>query len=240
MVTPRRASWAALCALPILAACTPPDPPPPRPVPAKLTAEPGAESDDPQAKAAARSDGLQGGKLVFEDSFDRAELGPDWTIKHEGEWLIDNGAVKPVKVAEEEARNQGLWLNKPLPDKVRVTFESKSLTRIGDTKCEIFATEPKHEGGYSIIFGGWNNTINAIARRGEHEAKRVTQSEFRRVEQGKTYTWTIVRTDHVVRWYIDGRFMVAYDDAEPVLGHYFGFNNWANDVRLDNLKVYEL
>lgn len=230
-------SWLALGCL-AEAGCTPPEPPPPRPAPPKVSE--GGEVDDPQAKAAARTDGLTGGKLVFSDNFDRTELGADWTVKHEGEWLLQDGQLKPVRLANEDERNQGLWLNQPLPPKVRVTFESKSLTKIGDTKCEIFGTEPKHESGYSVIFGGWNNTINAITRKGEHEPRRVTQSEFVRVEQGRTYTWTIVRTDGVLRWYVDGKFMIAYDDADPVRGSAFGFNNWANDVRIDNLKIFAL
>ncbi len=225
----------------LAAACTPPEPPPPRPAKAQEAVDqPGSLAEDPQAKHANRTDGLTGGTLVFEDQFERGEIGDQWTVKHAGEWTVDNGALKATVVAEEEARNQGLWLNKPLPAKVRVVFQSRSLSKVGDTKCEIFATEQKHEAGYSIIFGGWSNTINTITRRGEHEPTRVIQSEHQKVEQGRTYTWTVVRTDNAVRWYIDGRFMIAYDDAEAVRGTFFGFNNWATDVRFDNVQVYAL
>ncbi|MBM4342846.1 MAG: hypothetical protein FJ100_05665 [Deltaproteobacteria bacterium] len=229
-------------ALGALCACTPPEPPPPRPAaaraaPTELRTEPEA---DPQAAQAVRTDGLQGGTLVFEDHFDRADLGPDWLGKHAGEWILEGGEVKANRVQAEEVRNQGLWLQKPLPDKVRVTFRARSLSRVGDTKCEIFATEPRHEAGYSVIFGGWNNTINTITRLGEHEPRRVVQSDHQRVESGRTYAWTLVRTDHVVRWYIDGKFMIAYPDDRPVRGSFFGFNNWATDVRYDDLQVFAL
>lgn len=222
-------------------ACTPPEPPPPRPAKVQEPLDqPAGLAEDPQAKHAKRTDGLTGGTLVFEDQFERSEVGPEWQVKHAGEWTIDNGALKATVVAEEEARNQGVWLNKPLPAKVRVTFQSRSLSKVGDTKCEIFATEQKHEAGYSVIFGGWSNTINTITRRGEHEPARVVQSEHQKVEQGRTYTWTVVRNDNAVRWYIDGRFMIAYDDADAVRGTFFGFNNWATDVRFDNVQVYAL
>ena len=62
----------------------------------------------------------------------------------------------------------------------------------------------------------------------------------RAVERGRKYKWTVVRTDNVVRWYIDGRFMVAYDDKTAVRGKFFGFNNWLSDVRFDDLKVWRL
>ena len=43
-----------------------------------------------------------------------------------------------------------------------------------------------------------------------------------------------------VRWYLDGKFIVAYDDADPVKGHQFGWNNWATDVRFDDLRIFAL
>jgi hypothetical protein len=222
--------------------CTPPDPPPPRPPTPKKSAGVAAPvvAEDPQAIQGARTDGLTGGKLVFEDHFERQDPAPDWLVKHPGEWTIDDGWLHAHKVANEDERNAGVWLQKPLPDKARITFRSKSMTAVGDSKCEVFAEASKHESGYSVIFGGWNNTINTITRRGEHEQKRVVQSEPPKVVPGRVYTWTIVRNDDVVRWYIDGKFMIAYPDAEAVRGHYFGFNNWASDVMFDDVQVFEL
>lgn len=223
-------------------ACTPPEPPPPRPATPKKGAvtTPAEVPPDPQAALAARTDGLTGGKLVFEDHFDRADPAPDWLVKQTGEWTIDDGWLHAHTLPDENQRNQGVWMQKPLPDKVRIVFQAKAMSAVGDTKCEVFAEAQRHESGYSIIFGGWNNTINTITRRGEHEPHRVLQSNPQKVETGRVYTWTIVKTDSVVRWYVDGRFMIGYADADPVRGRFFGFNNWATDVRFDNVQVYEL
>lgn len=233
---------AATGTLVAVSACKPPPPPPPRPAP-KPAAEAAAEptpADDPQAKAAARKDGLSGGTLVFSDDFSAAALTDKWKVLHEGEWTLEAGELRANKVAEEEARNQGVWLQQPLPEKARIEFKARSLSKVGDTKCEVFATEPKHEAGYSVIFGGWSNTINTIARTGEHEPARRVQSPHVPVQPNKVYQWTIVRTDNVVRWYVDGQFMLAYDDPNPVKGTFFGFNNWATDVRFDDVRVYAL
>ncbi len=226
----------------LLLACTPPEPPPPRPPHPKAAAaaEPPVAPEDPQAKLAARKDGLTGGQLVFEDHFDRAEPAENWTVGHPGEWTIEDGWLHAHVVANPDERNAGVWLTRPLPEKTRITFKAMSKSASGDTKCEVFGELPKHESGYSVIFGGWNNTINTITRKGEHEQKRVVQSDPPKVVPGRVYTWTVVRTDDVVRWYIDGKFMLAYADSEAVKGHAFGFNNWASDVRFDDLQVFAL
>ena len=233
-----------LVAVLALAACVPPQPPPPRPTPAEIAAHASKPTTRSRPSAidrhAKRTDGLRGGDLIFEDHFDRPELGEKWTVKQPGEWVLESGKLTARNVPVYDDRNKGVWLNIQLPDKVRIEFDSRSTSETGDTKCEVFARNPIHEGGYSIIFGGWNNTINTIARLGEHEANRVVQRPHVPVIKDKTYTWAIVRTDHVVRWYIDGKYMASYDDANSVRGGHFGFNNWLTQVTFDNLAIYAL
>lgn len=230
-----------VCALPC--ACVPPQPPPPRPSEAEIAAR-SAKAAARQAivadKNASRTDGLKGGTLAFEDDFERADLGSDWQVLQPGEWQIKDGRLHANHVPVYDDRNKGVWLNKELPAKARIEFESLALDRQGDTKCEVFARSQSHESGYSLIFGGWNNTINTIARLGEHEAKRVVQRPHVAVQTNKTYRWTIVRTDNVVRWYIDDKFMIAYDDADPVQGRHFAFNNWLTKVSFDKVRIWAL
>ena len=228
-----------------LCACVPPQPPPPPPSEAEIAARSAQAANRGQAPTAAgkharRTDGLKGGTLVFQDDFERAEPGDDWTGLQAGEWQIKAGRLSANRVPVYDDRNKGMWLNKELPAKVRIEFEARALGDTGDTKCEVFARSKSHEAGYSIIFGGWNNTINTIARLGEHEPKRVVQRPHVPVKSETTYRWTIVRTDAVVRWYIDGRFMLAYDDADPVKGKFFGFNNWLTKVSFDTVRVWAL
>jgi len=233
-----------LCAS-IAAACQPPKPPPPRPTEAEIatrerTRQTRANQLSTDSKHAKRKDGLTGGSLVFEDNFDGPGLSDKWSVKLPGEWTVTAGELKANRVEVYDDRNRGVWLNVPLPEKTRVEFTARSLSKDGDTKCEVFATEQKHEAGYSIIYGGWGNTINTICRLGEHEPRRVVQVPHQRVERAKSYKWTIVRTDNAVRWYLDGKFMIAYDDAKPVKGKWFAFNNWLSDIRFDNVKIWKL
>ncbi len=231
-----------------LAGCIPPRPPPPRPTEAQVQqraterakrsrAQQNTTASDPNAK---RSDGLKGGKLVFSDDFERAELGVDWVVKHPGEWTLEAGGLVAHRVKVYDDRNKGVWLQRKLPAKARIEFVGEVRSAKGDIKCEVFARSAEHESGYSIIFGGWNNTINTITRLGEHEPNRVVQRPHVPVQSKTKYRWAVVRNDHVVRWYVDGKFMASYPDKAPVKGPYFGFNNWLSDVRFDEVKVFDL
>lgn len=228
--------------------CVPPQPPPPRPSEAQVKARNQRQertarakentlASDPNAK---RKDGLTGGTLVFSDNFERAELGADWTVKHPGEWVIEDGGLVAKRVKVYGDRNKGVWLLRKLPKKARIEFIGEVRSATGDIKCEVFAKDATHEAGYSLIFGGWDNSINTITRLGEHEPNRVIQRPHVPVQRKKRYKWSIVRTDHAVRWYVDGTFMASYNDREPVYGPYFAFNNWLSDVRFDDLKVFKL
>lgn len=189
-----------------------------------------------------------GGKLVFSDDFERAEIGdaylqgqPDrgWSAS---KWKIEKGRLRAEKI-----HNAALWLQMPLPKQVRVEFDARALSETGDVKCEIFGDGRTHQSGYILIAGGWNNAINCIARQDEHQNERKEDRRCPRrgnramcVEPNVDYKWTVVRTDHVVRWYLDDVLFLTYDDADPVQGRHFAFNNWEAPVAFDNLRIYDL
>lgn len=177
-------------------------------------------------------EGLTGGTLVFSDDFERETLGDDWT-QRSGKWRIVEGALHV-----QGDRNEGAWLNRPLPERVRIEFDARSESADGDLKFEVFCTEPRHETGYIVILGGWNNTVSIIARRDEHgEDRKESDAQATR---GKVHRFVAVRTDDTLRWYVDGRFVLQYKDPDPVRGIFFGFNNWASMAFYDNLAIYQL
>ena len=182
---------------------------------------------------------LEGGERVFADDFDRAEIGEGWVVNHT-DWRIEGGQLHSTAVD-----NAGVWLEHPLPEKVRVEFNAHSdplpdgKPFPGDIKCEIFATEPVHQAGYVIINGGWTNRLDVLARLDEHGKDRLQQGAAV-VEPERVYRWAVARAGDTVHWFRDGELLMSYRDASPVRGTWFGFNNWRTNVYFDDLEIYAL
>ena len=194
---------------------------------------PGCDGKSKKKKRAqASTEGLTGGVLVFSDDFERPELGADW-LARSGRWKIRDGRLN---ISND--RNEGAWLNQPLPDRVRVEFDAIANSDEGDLKFEIFATEQRHQTGYIVILGGWRNSVSIIARLNEHGEDRL-EADARAV-RGTVHRIAAVRTDNSLRWYVDGNLVLKFDDEEPIRGSYFAFNDWAADVSFDNLRIYKL
>lgn len=188
-----------------------------------------------------RKQASEGGQLVFSDDFQRQEIGSDWRRGQgeggAGKWQIEQGWLTASNI-----KNDPLWLDRPLPEKVRVEFDAKAASSEGDLKAEIFGDGTHHATGYILIFGGWDNQLDVVARLDEHGEDRK-QQKSRSVQKGKTYRWAIERTDGTLRWYIDGELFMTYDDPKPLTGEghrHFAFNDWTAPVRFDNVKVYDL
>ena len=179
----------------------------------------------------------------FFDDFERAQLGRDYR-KTGGNWRIENGQLHV-----RGANNHPLWLLRTLPDDVRVEVDARAESPDGDIKVELFGDGASHARGaryeatsYVIIFGGWNNSQNVLARLDEHGADRVVGSE-RRVEPGHTYRLRIERVDGTLVVWLDDERLLEMTDSNPLRGRghdHFGFNNWKSDLWFDNLKVTPL
>ncbi len=190
----------------------------------------------------APTQGLSGGKLVFEDDFANDELGDSWHRgsgeSGKGAWTVENGGVEGSAL-----RNDPLWLTKPLPEAVRVEFEAQAKTEVGDLKVEIFGDGENHASGYVLIFGGWNNKLDVIARLDEHGDDRKARNS-KGVEVDRVYKMAVIRTSSgVLRWYVDGEEFMTYQDSSPLKGgehQYFAFSNWDAPVRFSKVRIYEL
>lgn len=172
----------------------------------------------------------------FSDSFDRDQLG-DKYVKLGGTWAILDGALHSTG-----EKNIPLWLDVPLPKNVRVEFTAWSKSPAVDTKIEIFGDGTRHESGYIVILGGWNNQITTIARLDEHEKTRVEKRT--RWEPNRKYRWTVQRTDgKTLELLIDGQKVLEYVDQDPLFGprnNKLAFSNWQSDVYYDDLVVTPL
>ncbi|MEQ8272256.1 MAG: hypothetical protein RMA76_22930 [Deltaproteobacteria bacterium] len=174
------------------------------------------------------------GSLPYSDDFERAELGPDWYASG-GQWMIENGYAYSTG-----ANNAPCFLKVALPADVVVEVDVRSETRTVDSKIELMTDGRTHQSGYVFILGGWNNQISAIARLDEHGKDRVETSPTR-VTGNQTYRWRIEKKGGDIRWYIDGKLYLTFNDPEPLSGpghDRLALSNWQNRIRWDNLKIW--
>lgn len=179
----------------------------------------------------------------FKDDFNRSELGSAWRNTG-GPYQLVDGQLK-VK----GARNKPLWLRRTLPRNVRVEFDVRSESPEGDIKVELYgdglskATEASYTAtSYVVIFGGWNNSKNLIARLDEHASDRV-EGKKRPVVQGHTYHMKIERKGDTISAWADGELLARMKDPNPLWGsghEYFAFNDWQAELWFDNLEVTPL
>ncbi len=191
---------------------------------------------------------------VFEDHFDRAELGPDWFAAGPG-WSIKNG-----RLCGQGARNRGVWLERTLPLNARIEFDAMSESPDGDIKAEYWgdgrsgATSVSYTNAtsYLTIFGGWKNQFHVLARVNEHAPDRLqirvdpssTREQDRPVIPGRTYGFRVERADgKTISWWVDGNLMHRLEDPQPLSGpghDHFGFNDCEVPVCFDNVKITPL
>lgn len=194
-----------------------------------------------QEGAGAQTEYTPSGELIFSDDFEDGALEPNW-VRGEGEdgpgqWTIEDGKLVGV-----DLRNDPLWLQQELPEQVRVEFDAQARSSVGDIKVEVFGDGTNHESGYILIFGGWNNSLDVIARRDEHGDDRKAR-DTHGVVPGHTYRMAIERTDATLQWYVNGKLFMSYEDAEPLRGEghrHFAFGVWSAPVYFDNVAIYDL
>lgn len=183
------------------------------------------------------------GAAGFQDNFDRTELGNNWNNTG-GPYEIRSG-----KLHVRGARNKPLWLRRTLPRDVRLEVDVRSDTVDGDIKLEIFGDgKSKAESSsytatsYVIIFGGWNNSLNVLARMDEHAKDRVVGPPYK-VIPGHTYRLKVERHGNTITVWADDHQLLKMIDTAPLSGRghdHYAFNNWQSDLWFDNLRIMPL
>jgi hypothetical protein len=185
----------------------------------------------------------------FSDTFDRADLGPDWLDTGHG------ATIKDGKLCLARAYNHPVWLRRKLPRNVQIDFDAVSKSPAGDLKVELFGDgesfDPDKDRydptSYMIVMGGWHNSKSIISRLGEHdEAVKVARDRTGAeplVTVGRTYHFTVTRRGGTIDWKIDGAPYLSWTDPEPLAGpghEFFAVNDWEADVSFDNLAIRPL
>lgn len=179
----------------------------------------------------------------FRETFDGPELSSVWRNTG-GPYQIRDGQLHV-----QGARNKPLWLARRLPRNVRIEFDVRSMSEAGDIKVEVFGdghsraeTTSYTATSYVVIFGGWNNSLNIIARMDEHAADRAIGPR-RPVEVGRTYRIKIERRGNTITSWADGVQLATMNDSQPLEGRghdHFAINNWDSDLWFDNLTISAL
>jgi len=219
-------------------------PPPPPKVVASTTA--------PKVKApSVQRPAIQ---ALFEDNFDRAELGQDWSALGAA-WAIKNG-----RLCGRGAKNKGVWLIRKLPVNARIEVDAFAEAAEGDLKVELWGdgvsgatgTSYNNATSYLAILGGWSNRKHVLARLDEHGGDRLEidvdpnsdDERARPVSVGQPYHFKVERADgKTVDWSVNGLSYFTRVDPDPLVGaghEYLGFNDWEAPVCFDNLKVLPL
>ncbi len=177
------------------------------------------------------------------DNFDRKEIGTLWRNTGGPYTLVDG------KLKVRGARNRPLWLRRTLPRDVRIEIDVRSESPEGDIKLELYgdgvskAVQATYTAtSYVVIFGGWNNAKNVLARMDEHGTDRVLGPP-RKVEPGHTYHMKIERKGDTIAAWADDTLLVKMVDPRPLWGaghDHFAINNWQSELWFDNLKVTPL
>ena len=219
-------------------------PPPPRPAAPSKTA-PSKAGSLPQRPPITE---------VFEDTFDRDALGPDYNALSPAWKIVAN------KLCVRGARNKGVWLLRKLPVNARIELDAVSESPDGDIKIELWgdgasgatSTSYTNATSYLAIFGGWKNTRHVLARLDEHGEDRLTlevdatsdDERQRPVAPGQPYRFEIERSNgQSVRMRVNEATYFELWDDEPLAGaghEHFGFNDWDAPVCFDNLKITPL
>lgn len=177
--------------------------------------------------------------LVFEDSFERTEIGENYEIQG-GDWRIENGKLRCGT-----AKNKNLVLRSvDLPQNGIVELTMKSYSDAVDVKFNLWGDGKIHDhgDGYSFILGGWNNRISVISKLDEHEKRRSERKG--KLEKEKLYKIKVERSSSKIKWFVNGELFLEYSDETPLKVNdgysKLSFANWRSDVEFDDLKIYAL
>ena len=179
----------------------------------------------------------------FSDDFEAEKLSDVWHNTG-GPYRIRDG-----QLTVRGARNKPLWLRRSLPRDVRIEFDVRSDSPQGDIKVEVFGdgvskaeTTSYTATSYVVIFGGWDNTLNVIARMDEHGDDRAIGPAYKVVPR-KTYRMKIERKGSTITAWADDQRLATMTDPDPLWGpghDHFGFNNWQSELWFDNLRITPL
>lgn len=177
-----------------------------------------------------------GWKLSFSDTFDRAEIGPDWIT---GAAEIVDGRLRFGTDGEHLA-----LIHRHFAADVRVEFEAQALPDRAPCDLSIGLgcgkTADAYEFHYLLAFGGNFNSINQI--QGGRDMKWVQDwGPRRRIQPQTRHHVCATKEGTTLTLEVDGEVLLTTTDRDPLGGPGYdmvGLVTW-NGMLADNVRVYE-
>lgn len=176
-------------------------------------------------------------KLVFEDTFERQEVGPDWVI--EGESQILEGRLKYGVKGSHLA-----MIDRPFAPDVRIEFEAVPAPEKPACDLSVGLACGKQAGGYGcgylVAFGGNYGMLNQI--QGGRDMRRAYEYNPKKtIIPGKVHRICGMKEGKTITLEVDGEVLLTATDHFPLGGPGFdriGLMTW-NGMIVDNVRVYE-
>ena len=178
------------------------------------------------------------GELVFQDNFERKELGKDW-IAESGEWEIENGTLH----AKAAPGFNLLKFARPLGKNLRLEYTCYS--RNPQDLSAILAAHQDKKGlnGYVFGFAASYNSYNYIASTAPFTImERTMQEGFNTgAIPDKKHRIIVEKREGTLKFFRDGKLELTTDDifAEDKTGKSFGLFSY-HTAYFDDIKVYRL
>lgn len=171
-------------------------------------------------------------ELVWQDDFERAELGPDWSIPVGSARIVDGwleltgGAATAVPPGS-------------FPTDVRLEFQAMAVA--DRAPCDISVSFAGNDwwgrGGYLLAFGGKSNTVNQLLGHGIHI---VDEEPPFLIEHGKKYHCIATKEGRRLTYQVNGTTILSAEDPNPLGGPGFdriGLVTWTG-LLADWVKAY--
>lgn len=169
--------------------------------------------------------------LVWQDDFDRVQVGPDWHVR--GKASIENGRLLL------EGGGATITTDKTFASDVRIEFDAEAQP--GLPPCDLSATigaNLDHGYGYLFGFGARSNQANHLLGRGVYQ---VVENPPFLIEHGKIYHCVAQKEGRRLTYTVNGTKILDAESSDPLGGPGFdrvGMVTWAG-MYVDNFKVYE-
>ena len=173
--------------------------------------------------------------LCFQDDFERAELGGDWTsndaVISKGRMLVGSNHPACAKIT------------KAFPADVRIEFDAEAFEE--KPPCDLSVTLAAERlsamsWNYLLAFGGENNTVNKIV--GGRRLKGMRdKNPARLIEPKRKYHIVATKEGKHLSLVLDGKLLLEGYDDQIMGGPGFdavGLVTW-NGMYVDNVRIYE-